>query len=313
MDILRIVIMTVSGVFLLIALVALIVCNKAGKDIYSEYKDALNKKDFFLKDYVHIGLFINSKINVYKHMPEILAAEIRKYNTSVKNKIIELYGIKYSDFYSEVHSAIKWLHSLLCFLLCSGFSLALTANKGDISTSIVLLGVAVLGAVGLPFLADYELNSKIEERRTQIQLEFPDFVNTLILLVNAGMTIPKAWEKIVSESKKDTPLYTELRFCLADISAGKSEAIAYEEFGRRCKIKEIIKFVSIIILNLKKGGSEVVPALKAQANECWEMRKATAKRLGEKASSKLMLPMGIMLVGIMLTTVLPAILSLASM
>ncbi len=313
MSILRMIIAGISGIFVIIALIILLANHKKGKEAYSEYREFLNKDDCTLKDYIHIGLMLNSKIDLYKYMPEMLAGEIRKYNTSVKNKIIELYGIKYSDFYSEVHNAEKWLYSLLCFMLCSVFSLAIALNNGDISTCLILLGAAVIGAVGLPFLSDHELNSKIEKRRMSIQLEFPDFVNTLILLVNAGMTIPKAWEKITSESKKNTPLYNELNFCLAEINAGKSEAVAYEEFGRRCKVKEIVKFVSVIILNLRKGGSEVVPALKAQANECWEMRKATAKRLGEKASSKLMLPMGIMLVGIMLITVLPAILSLMSM
>ncbi len=313
MNVVKIVIAAVSGLLFAIVLIIMLINHKKGKEIYSEYRDYLSKDDCTLKDFIHIGLILNSKINLYKHMPELLVTEMRKYNTSVKNKITELYGIKLSDFYSEIHAAEKWLYSLLCLGLCSIFSLALIMNDGDIATSAILIGTAIIGSIALPFLADYELNSKIEKRRLSIQLEFPDFVNTLILLVNAGMTIPRAWEKIVSESKKDTPLYTELKYCLAEISAGKSEAVAYEEFGRRCKVKEIVKFVSVIILNLRKGGSEVVSALKLQSTECWEMRKATAKRLGEQASSKLMLPMGIMLVGIMLITVLPAVLSLMSM
>lgn len=313
MNVVKMIIAAISGIFFVVALIVMLSNHKKGKEIYCEYCNYLTKEDYTLKDYIHIGLMLNSKINLYKYMPELLASELRKYNVSVKNKITELYGIKFSEFYTEIHAAQKWLYSLLCIALCSAFSFAIILNNGDISTGIVLLGVALCGAIGLPFLADYELNSKIEKRRLSIQLEFPDFVNTLILLVNAGMTIPKAWEKIVSESKKTTPLYNELRYCLAEISAGKSEAAAYEEFGRRCKVKEIVKFVSIIILNLRKGGSEVVATLKLQSAECWEMRKATAKRLGEQASSKLMLPMGIMLVGIMLITVLPAILSLMSM
>lgn len=313
MDTARLIIEAISGVFCAAAVIIILINNQKGKSVYSEYKECLDKKDFPLRDYIHIGLMLNSSINLFKIMPEIAAAEMRKYNSSVNGKINELYGNRYTDFYAEIHGGEKWLYALLCFTLCSFFSLALALSGGDLSASAVLLGAAVIGAAALPFLSDYELNSKIEKRRTAIQLEFPDFVNTLILLVNAGMTIPKAWEKIVSESKKNTPLYDELNMCMAEISTGKSEAAAYEEFGRRCRVKEIVKFVSVIILNLKKGGSEVVPTLRAQATECWEMRKATAKQLGEKAGSKLMLPMGIMLVGIMLVTVLPAVLSLMSM
>lgn len=313
MNVVKVIIAAISGIFFAIAIILMLLNHKKGKKIYSEYCNYLTKDDCTLKDYIHIGLMLNSKINIYKYMPKVLNTELRKYNISVKNKITELYGVKFSEFYAEIHAAEKWLYSLLCLTFCSAVSFVFVLKNGDISTSVVLLGAAVIGALGLPFLSDYELNSKIEKRRLSIQLEFPDFVNTLILLVNAGMTIPEAWEKIVSESKKTTPLYCELRYCLAEIGAGKSEAVAYEEFGRRCKVKEIVKFVSVIILNLRKGGTEVVSALKLQSTECWEMRKATAKRVGEKASSKLMLPMGIMLVGIMLITVLPAILSLMSM
>ena len=308
-----IIVAAVSVVFFASGVFMVLINNKRGKEIYSEFISFLSKDDCALKDYLHIGLMINSKVNVYKFMPEIARTEIRKYAASVKNKINEMYGNKLTDFYCEVHNGEKWLYSLICFSLCSGFSLVISLTNGDLSMSLVLLGAAIVSAIGIPFLVDYELNSKIEKRRTQIEMEFPDFVNTLILLVNAGMTIPKAWEKIVTESTKKTPLYNELNMCLAEINAGKSEAVAYEEFGRRCRIKEVVKFVSVIILNLRKGGSEVVPALRAQASECWEMRKATAKRLGEQASSKLMLPMGIMLVGIMIITVLPAVLSLMSM
>lgn len=53
--------------------------------------------------------------------------------------------------------------------------------------------------------------------------------------------------------------------------------------------------------------------LQAQSNECWEMRKSAARRLGEQASSKMMLPMAIMMLGIMMIVALPAILSIMSM
>lgn len=306
----------VGGIAFLCALIVIVIMlknNKQGKEIYGEYKDYLTKETCKLKDHIHIGLNMASKYNIYKYIPDVLGKELRKYDMSIKNKITEVYGVKLSEFYCEIHTAEKWLYSMLCMALCMLFSGAVFFTNGDFATGAVLFGVAIFGAIGLPFLSDYELNSKIEERRMSIQMEFPDFVNTLILLVNAGMTIPKAWEKIVADSEKTTPLYTELNFCMSEISAGKPEAIAYDEFARRCKIKEVVKFVSVIILNLRKGGSDVVPALKAQSDECWEMRKATAKRLGEKASSKLMLPMAIMLLGIMLITVLPAVLSLSSM
>ncbi len=71
-----------------------------------------------------------------------------------------------------------------------------------------------------------------------------------------------------------------------EIKAGKPEGVAYEEFARRCHVKEITKFVSVIVMNLRRGGSEVVPVLQAQGNECWEMRKNAARRWERKPARK---------------------------
>ena len=130
--------------------------------------------------------------------------------------------------------------------------------------------------------------------------------------MNAGMTISKAWEKIINENKKKHILYDEMRYALAEIKAGKPEGAAYEEFARRCRVKEVTKFVSIIVMNLKRGGSEVVPVLRQQGDECWEMRKNAARQLGEEAGTKILIPMMIMFLGIVLIVATPAVLSMTS-
>lgn len=168
---------------------------------------------------------------------------------------------------------------------------------------------AVVAAIGLPFLTDRGLDEEIAKRRLKIQLEFPEFVNKLTLLVNAGMTISKAWEKVITDNKKDTVLYQEMNYALAEIKSGRPESVAYEEFARRCKVKEVTKFVSVIVMNLRRGGAEVVPVLRQQGTECWEMRKAAAKQMGEEASTKILLPLMIMFVGIILIVATPAVLS----
>ena len=83
-------------------------------------------------------------------------------------------------------------------------------------------------------------------------------------------------------------------------------------FARRCKVKEVTKFVSVILMNLRRGGAEVVPVLKQQGAECWEMRKAAAKQMGEEASTKILLPLMIMFVGIILIVATPAVLSFSA-
>ncbi len=300
----------ISAVFAVIFCGTFLWCYVKSKGIYDEYIDSLDKKEYPLKDFFPIGLYINEYLNLKKFVPKRFGKYLYKYNGIIKGKVSEVYGMKFADYYYMIHNASKAAMALLVAAAASLFAV-LMAAQGD-GTAKMFLAVSVLGAVGMPFVVDKGLDDKIEKRRLKIQLEFPDFINKLTLLVNAGMTISKAWEKIVVDNTKESVLYDEMSYTLAEINAGKPEAVAYEEFGRRCKIKEIIKFVSVIILNLKKGGAEVVPVLKVQGNECWEMRKNTAKRLGEEASTKILIPLMIMLIGIIVIVATPAILSFSS-
>jgi tight adherence protein C len=306
------VVMSVAAVIAVAILIAFLLIYKKNKDTYEEYLEPLDPKIFTMKKYLGTGLYMSEKLAVLSHIPDAFQQPVMQYENKVRSKVGELYGAAYQDYYYQIHVAIRWLMGLLGIFFCSIFSLAI-ASGGDWKSGMFFIVCIPFAAVGLPLLQDKNLDGKIEDRRTKLRLEFPEFINKLVLLVNAGMTIPKAWEKIADEMTENTPLSRELQFCMMEIRSGKPVEVAYEEFGRRCRIKEIIKFVSVIILNMRKGGNELVLTLQAQSSECWEMRKSAARRLGEEASSKMMLPMAIMLLGIMMVVALPAVLSIMSM
>lgn len=302
----------VAALLLILAFLVMLFAWKGSRGVYDDYVAGLDKKQFPAKPYLGIGLWLAQRFPILTRLPASLQKGLSQYANQVRSKVGELYGLAYQDYYTQIHTANKWLMGLLGFLFLNLFALLL-ASGGDWKTGAVFLACSPLAAVGMPLLQDKSLDSKLEVRHTQLRIEFPEFINKLVLLVNAGMTIPRAWEKITEEFPGNTPLQRELKFCLAEIRAGKTTEIAYEEFGRRCRIKEIIKFVSVIILNIRKGGNELVLTLQSQSVECWEMRKAAARRLGEEASSKMMMPMALMLLGIMMVVALPAILSIMSM
>ena len=116
----------------------------------------------------------------------------------------------------------------------------------------------------------------------------------------------------MSDAPKDAPLYTELQEVIQDIQGGLSENEAYRDFAERCKIRQITNFVSILQQNMKIGGNQMVFELRRMSTECWEMRKNTAKQLGETASSKLMIPLALMLLAVVLISVAPVILEFRS-
>lgn len=280
------------------------------KGRYDEYIDYLDKEEYGLKDFIPIGLAMKEMELTEKILPLNLRSVLARHNNQVYQKILEIRGVNDVEFYQFIHQGYRLAVGLI---VAVGASLmgAIIVSQGS-SDGMVLTAVAAVAFLAVPFLVDSSLNGEIEKRRLLIQMEFPEFVNKLTLLVNAGMTISKAWEKIINENKREHILYEEMRYALAEIKAGKPEGVAYEEFARRCHVKEVTKFVSIIVMNLKRGGSEVVPVLREQGRECWEMRKSAAKEMGEQASTKILIPMMIMFLGIVLIVATPAVLSMTS-
>ena len=234
----------------------------------------------------------------------LMAGRFNDYERKLISKLNLLYGGRDIKSRLRIHYASKTIYMLAALLAVT--LMGVFMDKPDttyaVFASIVLLTVF--------FAPDRELDERVRKRNFYIQYDFPDFLNKLVLLINAGMTVPRAWEKIVSDRKSLTPLYEELSITYLEIRNGKPEMAAYEDFARRCRVKEITKFITTVMQNLRKGNGELVPLLKLQSNECWQLRKNMAKRLGEEASTKLVLPLMIMFVGILVIVILPAIMQL---
>lgn len=279
---------------MIVVLLAFLYIKSKGK--YEEMFQSLDKEDFPLKDnFMPMSYALLQAINYQYKTP---------YDHSLYKRLTELYGFKNARYYLQVFWAHKLSYLLLGVLICT----FLFAAIGEIDVIMVIFSLLVLVSI---FMApDKDLKNKIERKKLHVQLDFPDFLNKLILLINAGMTVTKAWEKIAVSNKKSTHLYEEIEMVMHEIKSGKSEFQAYEDFARRCRIPEITRFTSIVLQNMKKGNSELVSVLRLQANECWEMRKNAAKRLGEEASTKLLLPMMLMFVAILLIVALPAIIAI---
>ena len=105
-------------------------------------------------------------------------------------------------------------------------------------------------------------------------------------------------------------LYQEMRNTAMELSNGIQEIEAYKAFGERCSIKSLKKFSTMMIQNLQKGSKEVVIFLKDMSNEAWEEKKHEVKRKGEKASSKLIMPIGLIFLGVMILIIVPMFASL---
>lgn len=283
-------------VLLIIEVVLTLVLYIASKGKYQELLKEPESKEYSMMSFAPMSMLLLDRIN-YRYNS--------KYDKKIQKLLASIYGEKNSGTHMKLFYSSKLISMIFTLVILTLFGAA--AEESDYTFLAFTLSMPLL----VFYLYDKELEKKQRKKYDIIRADFPDMVSKIVLLVNAGMTLSRAWEKICIDTKKDTPLYKELRITYQQIQAGKPEAEAYEDFARRCRVKEITKFITLIIQNLKKGSGDLVPLLKLQADECWELRKGRAKQLGDEASEKLILPLMIMFVGILIIVVLPAVLQLS--
>jgi tight adherence protein C len=284
----------ISALLIFVIAGAFLIITYAYGSEYSQYSRALNSKEYVLRRLFPFGLYLLDRFGY-------------SFNSAYDRKTIsmlsEIYGQEYSAFYVRVLHANKivlFTLMLPCELLIgifSGYQVVFHAYV------ILLFGI-------LMFMDDVKLGNKVKKRRLAVQLEFPGFINKLTLLLNAGLTMPKAWEKIAEDNHRHGDFYMEVDKTVCEIKSGVSESEAFGLFAKRLKTPEVSRFISFVIQNTKKGGKDLVLTLRLQSNECWEMRKNAMKKLGEEASTKLLLPMMIMFFAIIIIVVTPAIISM---
>jgi tight adherence protein C len=278
----------------IIQLVSFIILIISSRKKFREEADVLKGDQRVVRILVSAGLLL---LQIIKH----------KYNSGYERKLEakmrQLETSVHSHTMLRIHIAKKVMAIFLCilFLLYIGWQAGITAEY--IVFSILLIIVVF-------YISDKQIDNKIKQRRMEIQREFPEFLNKLVILINAGLTVSAAINKVVRDSKGTGELFKELNRTMHDISAGKPELQSYEDFASRCRMADISMFVTMLAQNLRKGSSELVPILRIQAMTCWENRKNAARKLGEEASAKLLIPMVMIFTAILIMVMAPAIMQM---
>lgn len=159
-----------------------------------------------------------------------------------------------------------------------------------------------------------EMQNKKEKRSRQMLLDYPTLLFQLSMLLNAGMTMQNAFFKMALDyrNRRDDRVryaYEEMLAAYYEMQSGVPEAKAYENFGKRCGESVYIKLGSMLSGNLQKGSQGLAKILQEEADFSMEERRQLAKKLGEEAGTKLLLPMMLMLLVVLVILMVPALLA----
>lgn len=271
--------------YFLLAIVWIILLNKGSKK-YAMMIEPLDPKKDPLKAFYPLGF-------------EILDMIRYQYNTFQDKKRIGqskiVYGERFGEYYYRVNMAEKVTYAATCVMI----SPVLGPLVGNNLFS--LFGLVAAGF--MYYYADTKITDVIKARENDLSRDFADMVSKLALLINAGMITREAWEDIAHTG--EGTVYEEMRNAVDEMNNGVSEIDAYLNFGNRCGVQFVKKFTSMLCQNLTKGNKELVDFLKAESAISWEEKKHYVKRKGEAASNKMMIPLGLILVGVFVMILVP--------
>ena len=199
--------------------------------------------------------------------------------------------------------------------LASGEKISWEVEDKSSSNGIAIMAVTVLTAFCIYKKRFSVLEQQRRLQRESVMRQLPEFVNRLVLLLNAGLVLTSAFEKSVEESfvedsKGDDYFYGKLReIYVLCTTTNASMHVEFRKMAKESGIRELTRVSNIISDNIRKG-VELTGKLQAESELLWISRKKSCEEKGRLAETKLTLPLMIFLMVLIIITVAPALMEL---
>jgi tight adherence protein C len=167
------------------------------------------------------------------------------------------------------------------------------------SVFLVLIGffVAILGP-------DAYLARRRRLLAREFRLVFPDFLDLLVVCVDAGLTLDGAFDRIGGEiGKRSAALGMNLELMGAERRAGRSLIEALTSLADRLDLDEAGSFVSMLRQSIELG-SDVSDSLRVFSDDMREKRLLRAEEAANKLTVKMVLPLGLFIFPVILMVVM---------
>jgi tight adherence protein C len=189
------------------------------------------------------------------------------------------------------------------------------------------IGAAVLPVFGLTEKAAlagvllaiaYVLPQSWLSRRRRVlearyRLTFPDFIDMLVVCINAGLSLEGALQRAAAElHRSDAEFRANLDLMGNEMRAGKSTGEALKALADRLSIREAAAFAGLLQQTIELG-TDLTQALTVFSDEMRDRRMSSAEERAAALPPKLTLPLGLLIFPVVLIVVLaPALMRITS-
>jgi len=204
---------------------------------------------------------------------------------SIRIKFFELYGEQ--DGYTQFRT---WFSGMLkCILIICLFFGCISILARNFEFALVGFFVGFI----VPLIMIKRIGERCKARSNQILFELPDFLNRLLIRLCSGDPLRQAIINSVLPLKDAAlyPLNSHFHEVITRLRNNHSLQNTLEQLNKRIKILEVSKIIAILLLYQQRGGPDFIITLREANQSLWLLRKSIARKKGEEASTKALLPM----------------------
>jgi tight adherence protein C len=147
-------------------------------------------------------------------------------------------------------------------------------------------------ALALGYLApDFWLGRKIKARQMNIRLGLPEFLDLMVICIEAGLSMDQALMRCVNELSRGQPeLADELSLVTLEQRAGRPRLEAWQNLAERVDI-DVIRALVSSIKQADQFGTSVAKILRVQSDTLRVQRRQRVEEIAAKMAVKMVFPL----------------------
>ena len=158
------------------------------------------------------------------------------------------------------------------------------------------------------------LRSRAEREKNRAERACPELCSELLVLLNAGLSVPNAWIRCdglhQKRKEKSNLLREQFHRTAQKLTNGFPTADCLNEFAAQTTVPQAGKMAELLVRSNRYGNERIVADLRRMNDEAWEREGRRARESAEKADVRLVIPLMLMLIVILVIVMAPAIMQI---
>jgi tight adherence protein C len=161
----------------------------------------------------------------------------------------------------------------------------------DVTNALSPLYAYALAVAGGYLAPDFWLGRRIKQRRENIQMALPDFLDLMTVCVEAGLSMDQALQRTTDEMRTSSPeIADEMGLVSLEQRAGRPRTEAWKNLAGRVDL-DVLRTLVTAIIQADQFGTSIAKTLRTYAEGLRTRRRQQVEELAAKMAVKLVFPL----------------------